>query len=319
MKEFDVIDIGVIVGDLPVKVPENKIDFTDDSISLNYKIEIIAGGDAANSAKIMSRLGVKTVLLGCVGDDGIGKSVLKDIEECGVCVSHVKKRKDLKTALSVVLINDKGDRTFISGPGHNSEFCEEDIDTSLFKKAKHINYSSYFSHPLIEKDKLGKIFENAKNEGLTISADVRNDKYGLGADNVIDSLKYVDIFMPSYVEAKYITGEIDPEKQKDVIINKAGNKKVVIKLGEEGSYIWDGKKSKIVPSYKINPIDTTGAGDNYVAAFVSRFLEGYDMESCAAFANAAGALCCMKIGAADKNIAKEIIIDFMKNNNLNEI
>lgn len=311
MKEFDVLDIGIIVADLPVKIPQRVLDFSQDTIRVE-KLDLLPGGDAANSAVVLSRLGKKVALAGVLGDDGIGKLILETIRTSGVDVKNVRLKPEVPTSTSVVLINSEGERTFVCTRGNNGTLCAQDLDVSLIGRARHINLSSLFAHPLLEKEGGPEFFENAKNAGLTISADTGHDNFGTGFAGVRRMLEAVDIFMPSFTEAKYMSGESDPGRMAKFFTDQTGEKTVVIKLGAHGCYLHEKGRGRIVPAFRVEAVDTTGAGENFLAGFLCAYLDGGDAEACARYACAAAALSTTRLGAAPLLVTPENISALIK-------
>ena len=311
MEEYDVVNIGIIVADMPVKIPCRTLDFKTDTIRVE-KLDVLPGGDAANSSVALGYLGRKVALAGALGKDSLGHLVKEMIGSSGVDVKNVRLKENVATSTSVVLINSEGARTFVCTRGNNETLCAADVDTSLIKKTKHINLSSLFAHPLFEKDGGPMFFEKAKNAGLTISADTGHDSYNTGFEGIAHLLRYVDIFMPSYVEAKYMSGESDPKRMAAFFTRQTGEKTVVIKLGEEGCFVREKGKGYRVPAYRVDVVDTTGAGDNFLAGFLSAYLEGADVLDCARFACATAALSTTQVGATSPVTTVEAARELMK-------
>lgn len=312
MKKFDVVDIGIIVADIPLKIPEKVLDFSQDTIRLKT-INILPGGDAANSAIALSQLGKKVALAGALGDDGMGRLVKEAVKSRGVDVENVRMKEGVQTSASVVLINSEGDRTFVCARGNNGTLCTQDLDASLIGSARHINLSSLFAHPLFEKEGGPAFFEKAKNAGVTISADAGHDNYNTGFKGVADLLRYVDIFMPSAAEAKYMSGESDPGRMAKFFADETGEKTVVIKLGAQGCYVRDNGRGYALPAFRAEAVvDTTGAGDNFLAGFLSAYLDGASAKECARFACAAAAISVTQTGATSPLVTAENVRKMME-------
>ena len=215
----------------------------------------------------------------------------------GVNVDHVRMKEGVKTSASAVLINSEGERTFVCTRGNNGTLCARDVDETLIRETRHINLSSLFAHPLFEKGDGPELFERAKDSGVTISADATHDNDGTGFEGAEKLLRYVDVFMPSYEEAKYISGETEPGRMAEFIVDRTGEKTVVIKLGAEGCYVRDKGRGYRVPAFRVDAVDTTGAGDNFLAGFLSAYLDGAPIEDCARLACAAAAVSVTQLGA----------------------
>ncbi len=311
MKKYDVLNIGIIVADMPVKLPVNVLDFKSDTIRVPG-IDIIPGGDAANSAIVLAQLGKKAALLGALGNDGIGNMVRGAIAAKGVDTSCVRMKDGVQSSVSIVMVNSEGDRTFVCTRGNNITLCAQDLDFSLIGETRHINLSSIFAHPLLEKEGGPEFFERAKNAGVTISADVGHDNYNTGFEGVAHLLQFIDIFMPSYTEAKYMSGETEPERMARFFTGSTGEKTVVIKLGSEGCFVYDKGRGYTVPAYKVDAVDTAGAGDNFVAGFISAFLDEQEILDCARFACAAAAISVRSLGATSPGTNLENVIKMME-------
>ena len=120
--------------------------------------------------------------------------------------------------------------------------------------------------------------------------------------------------MPSYDEACELSGRTNPAEIASVF-NAAGVKNVIIKLNSEGCFVKPlDEEGYIVPSYnRIEPVDTSGAGDSFCAGFIAGLDQGWDIRKCAAFANATGAHCIMKIGTTTGIKPMNEILIFMEN------
>lgn len=294
-KEFDILCVGLIVSDLLVR-PINKGVFDVDATTVD-DFKIMPGGDATNESIILSRLGANVGLVGKLGDDVMGQLILKQIEANNVDVTNVKIDPDTKTSTSIVLINENGDRNFIGCKGNNDDFSIEDIDLNILRHTKIVNIGSLFAHPKLDRGGIETIFKEAKKNNVITSADTVTDRRNIGIDGIKGILKNTDFFLPSFIEAADLTNETDPEKMADIFLDY-GVKTVVIKLGAEGCLIKNTSGECFhINAYKTTPVDTTGAGDNFVAGFLTGVLNRWDLEKCGKFASAVGSLCVQGIGA----------------------
>lgn len=309
-KKYDVFNVGVIVADIPIKLPLEQLDFQTDSM-LVETVSVLPGGDATNSSIVLTDLGKRVLLAGCIGDDLFGKTVLDKLVNRGLDISQIKIKKELSTQTSFVMINCSGDRCFLVSGASNFEFCIDDVNTSLLRQCRHLNFGSFFGLPKLEKDGAVALFQIAKENGLSTSADTVNDSFNSGLKGIRDILPNVDYFFPSYVEARYLTQETDPEKMADYLINKTGQKTIVIKLGEKGCFLKNATERFYMDAFIEKPVDTTGAGDNFVAGFISFLLEGHDLYDCAKFACATAAYSIKSLGATGANISREKVLNYL--------
>lgn len=312
MKPYDVLNLGTAVVDIPVKLPYKVLDFGTDLTMLDG-LYVMPGGDAANSSIVLSRLGKKVALVAAVGDDVFSGIFREQMSESGIDVSQLIVKHGAYMSVSLVMINAAGDRCFLCTKGNNDLLLESDFDMSLLRSgARHLNYSSFFLHPHLDRGGIAAIFKAAKANGLTVSADVNFDKFRLGFDTIRPCLKYVDLFMPSYIEAKYMTGETEPKRMAQFLANQTGDKIIIIKLGEDGSYFYHHGRGEIIPAFSVDVVDTTGAGDNFVAGVICSFLDGMDLKDCVRFGSAAAALNIQHIGATNDHVTLEAVKRFLK-------
>jgi ribokinase len=129
-------------------------------------------------------------------------------------------------------------------------------------------------------------------------------------------LRKCTVVTPNEVEAGTLSGievvdEASAEKAADYFLKKGVNA-VVITMGSKGAFVTDGKKKEIIPAYKVNAIDTTGAGDAYNGGFVTALSENKNIFEAAKFASAVGALAVQKIGTAPAMPTREEIDRFIK-------
>ncbi|MEA3431502.1 MAG: PfkB family carbohydrate kinase [candidate division WOR-3 bacterium] len=123
-------------------------------------------------------------------------------------------------------------------------------------------------------------------------------------------LPYLDIFLPAVEEARMITDAETVEEIAKILIDK-GVKIVGLKMGKEGCYIRTKSKKIRIPAYPVEVIDTTGAGDAFVAGFLTGILKKWSLEKTGRLANAAGALSTTAIGATGGLISLKKTLEFM--------
>ncbi len=312
MKQFDVLNLGTVVLDIPVKLPYKVLDFKTDLTRLK-ELKLIPGGDAANSSIVLSQLGMRVSLIAAVGEDAFGGIFKQLLIRSGVDVTFVAEKPGVNTSVSLVMINADGDRCFLSARGNNDTLCASDFGDVLFDSgARHLNYSGFFLHPQLDRGGLTDIFRKAKEKGMSISADANSDIYGLGIKTIKPHLEYVDMFMPSYGEAQQLTGETDPKRMASYLADQIGDKIFIIKLGEDGCYLFQHGKGTVIPAFKVDPVDTTGAGDNFVAGVIFAHLSGMDMPDCVRYGSAVAAMNIQYIGATNPAVTREAVEAFLK-------
>ncbi len=265
-------------------------------------VSMQTGGDGLNEAMIISMLGRSAGLVSCVGSDDAGGVVLEACRRAGVDARFVVKHDGMPTGVNIVLIDDAGERRFITDPnGSLRKLPPEDvlaaIDDPAFAGAKIAAFASIFVCPLLTPV-LEAIFSRIRERGLILCADMTKRKNGETVEDIRGALSHVDYIFPNHEEAVLVTGETEPERIARRFMD-CGVKNVAIKLGGRGCYIANDRIGRIIPAVPgIRAVDTTGAGDNFAAGFMAALCENMDFEECARYANAVASLCVENIGAS---------------------
>ena len=291
--EIDILSIGLIVSDIIVKGVSRDI-FDRDSCYCE-PVKIACGGDAFNVAYNASKLGAKVALVGCVGGDIWGNHITQQLIDAGINTDGIVTRNQLNTATSVVLVEPNGMRHFAYNPGANDTLEVSCADKSLIERCKVLHIGSALALPALEND-LPELFRNAKASGKIITMDVTHDVDNIWLNKIEKALVFVDIFMPSLDEAVLICGTDDPSECVK-IFHDLGVKKVIIKMGENGCCASDFTAIRYFDSYKANVVDTTGAGDSFVAGFLTAYLKNYDFFNSVDVGLRAAKICVENIGA----------------------
>lgn len=303
-EKFDVVNVGMINFDINVKTFDpnglvNKVTDVDE-------ISLALGGDAQNCAFTLSRLGMRTALVGAVGRDKAGEICVRAEREAGIDTSMICY-KDVQTGTAIQLFQTS-EAAVLNCSGANASFCLEDIPREFFGSAKIVSLNSFFGC-----GKIGAEFLRlAQNSGMLTLADTTSLVPGNSLRDIADALPYLDYFVPSYAEASALAGREDPREIAQFFLSM-GVKNVAIKLGAQGCLIHSPLEEKIIRGYPVSPVvDTTGCGDNFVAAFLASLVKGYSLEECAKFDNAAGAINATRMGSNGAVQSFEQLIQFRK-------
>ena len=218
-----------------------------------------------------------------------------------------------RSNLSVVVIKKDKDRSFLVGRGiGNLDISFDDIEPSLLKRTKAISLGSLYFLKNLDGDGAARLFRRAKEENVLTFADMTADAYEIGPKGVEAVYPYTDYLMPSYEEAVYTTNCTDYDDIADHFLQK-GVKSVVLKLGNKGCFVKSKDERFFVNPYLIQPVDTTGCGDNFCAAFITGILEQMNLKQAAQFACAAGSLNAQYMGACGGIKSRNQLDEFIKN------
>ena len=202
-----------------------------------------------------------------------GKAFLKDLQSAGIDFQGVIKEEDLPTGCCNILVSPDGERTMATHIGIGSQLHPDEVSVDTLKDIDHVYMESYLWDHDLTKQTLQKVGEIAKAQNIETSLSL-SDPFCV--DRHRDELKkfvedYVDIVFCNFDEAKMFS---ECESMADVSAYLQNfSKKIVMTVGAEGAYYFEGDNTVYQPATKVdNVIDTTGAGDNFAAGFLDFYL-----------------------------------------------
>ena len=291
---MDVLSLGIYVVDVlgrPIdQFPEKG------KLALFDELEIHTGGCANNTAIALTRLGISAGAMGKVGSDAFGDLILQGLVDNGIDTVGMQQDISTGTSFSFVAVASDGERTFYHYIGANGELCETDLDWDVIKSAKILHIAGALVMPRFDGAPMANVLREAKTLGITTSLDTAYDATGRWMETLEPCLSYVDMFMPSIVEAQHLTGLSGYREITQLLRRNYGIHTIVIKMGENGSYASTPDAEYIAPAYPVNAVDATGAGDAYVAGFLAGTIMDWDLKATAELASATGAACVTAIG-----------------------
>ena len=297
----DITIIGAAIIDI-LTGPVNEHLFQTGSLPMQTT-KMSFGGDALNEAVVLSRFGKKTELITKVGNDEAGKRVLNYIKDHNISTDKVTIEEGLTTGVNIVLVDDKGERYFLTNPQSSlRKLAIEDIVPYAGEMADIVSFASIFVSPLLDIAAMEQLFSKIKDKpGRILAADMTKAKNGEKLDDVKKILPYIDYIFPNKDEITLLTGETDPMQNARLLV-EAGAKCAVVKCGKEGCIIHTEKETYRIPAYPVeNVVDTTGAGDTFAAGFLYALSEGMNLEECGRFA-CASASCAIECTGATEGI-----------------
>ena len=295
---YDVTVIGPSVIDIlaapfdPEALAKGKRDV--DQIRMSF------GGDALNESVVLSRMGKKVQLISKIGADEAGRSIRKHLEKEKVSTKHVIVEQGLNTSVNIALVDADGGRKFLTDP-HSSQrkLGLEDVLPMLDETAPIVSFASIFISPCFSIEKTEQLFSRIKAAGKTLVSDVTRPKNGETFDDLKFLFPYMDIFVPNDEEIFLLTGEKDPYKNVQMLVD-AGVKTAVVKIGKDGCLIGTRDGILHVPAVAgVRCVDTTGAGDSLAAGLIAGLAEGRSIVDCARLGCAAASCSIEQVGATD--------------------
>ena len=294
-RRYDVVTVGIqcidiVSSPVPAGVLEREL-------TLVSSTQLMLGGDALNQAVVLSRLGARAGLMGVVGNDRLGDVLVEQLAQYPLDV--LARRADVNTAISQVLIEPSGERHFIYQPQSNLALGLglEHIDPEAVKSAEFLSVGGCLSLPGLDGEDMLRLLDMARDAGTKTALDFRLSDAMPDEAMLKSLLSRADYVLPSEREAGALTGEADDPVEMVRRLRALGAGNVVVKLGGRGCYVdADGFTGMVAP-FPCHCVDTTGAGDTFVGAFLYARTRGWDIHTCARFANAAGSIAVEHTGA----------------------
>lgn len=257
------------------------------------------GGNGANTAVTAARLGVPTALAGVLGDDLFGKHLRQLLKADGIDLSLLETKTDCGAPVTLVLNDQDGERSFVHHGGSNDAW-ELPADTlarrwEIFHMAAPELLGTFWPGPCLDAAR------RIRKAGIKLSLDVFvcESAVKAGEDPAeahAPLLELADMVFPNEAEARAITGRDTAE---DILscLHDMGIHIAVIKRGDRGAIVsWDGRVEE-VPAARVTAVDTCGAGDNFVGAFLAGLTRGLDPLECARLGCELGTLCVQRKGS----------------------
>lgn len=297
-EEPEIVIIGASILDVLAYPADEEVFRTGSSPAEDIRLSV--GGDALNEATVLARLGMKVLLETVIGSGKAGKFILDHCRDCGILLPADCVREDFSTGINVVLVSHDGSRHFLTNPhGSLRRLTLQDIHMPFPQSTKIVCFASIFVFPEIGPKELEVIFRTAGEQGKIVCADMTKRKKNETVEELAEALSYVDYLIPNDEEAMLITGKNTVEEAAESL-RRAGVKTVVVKCGSKGCYVCGREKSFWMPAEKnVKCIDTTGAGDSFVAGFLHALAQGRNVRECAEYGNKCGANAVSVAGATD--------------------
>lgn len=302
----------VVIGSSNVDTTLHVEDFPKPGETINAsEVSIAGGGKGANQAIAAAKSGANTYFISRVGEDSFGEFIMNQLKSYGVSLDYLETTQGQKTGHAYITLNEKGQNNIIIDHGANYSLSSADIDAAndLMDQADCV--IAQFETPIkatIEAFKIAK-----KKGAVTI----------LNPAPAIEKiptelLKHTDLITPNETESAKITG-IEIKSDTDLVINAQklhdlGVKNVVITYGDKGAYISSQKIQKLVPPFKVDAVDTTGAGDTFIGFLAGNLKKDLsNLEEAAKIASRASSIAVQRLGAQPSIPTAKEVQDLMEN------
>ncbi|KOP68241.1 ribokinase [Bacillus sp. FJAT-18019] len=236
------------------------------------------GGKGANQAVAAAKLGAQVQLLGCVGNDRFGEDIVAHLQEQGVDVSNVEPVTDV-TATATIIVSDQ-DNSIIVVPGANNYVTASFVESKRDVIAASDILVLQLEIPL---EGVQKAVQIAKENGVKVILNPAPIQ-SLPSELLMD----VDYFTPNEHEQELLRQDRAEEEL---------DGKLIVTKGSQGVCIYEDGEEVIIPAYKVDVVDTTGAGDSFNGGLAHALSKGLSLKDACKYGNAVAALSTTKLGA----------------------
>lgn len=282
MPMFDILVIGSINADL-VFISDIRPKAGETVMGKDFKV--LPGGKGANQAIAAARLGKKVGFIGCVGNDDNGKKLIENLRGNNVETQYIQIVDDVPTGVANIVVAEE-DNSIIVIPGANYSISKDMIDKNMdiLLNSKLI---------LLQNEIPMEVIEHIID--LCFGKDIKVILNPAPAVKLKESIvNKIDYLTPNEHECKIAFGNPNT----DGLLTKYPNK-LIVTVGDKGVLYHDGNKKVNIPAFKVDVVDTTGAGDSFNGAFAVAIVEGNSLYESLLFANKAAAISVTKIGAQE--------------------
>jgi len=287
----------ILMGDINIDCvwPVDHIPTTGEE-AIVERVAVGLGGAVLNSAIMLDKLGAKTILLGCVGDDLWGEYFLKQVAGTAIDLSRLQIVPDHGTGMDFIIVTPDGERTMFGYRGANAQLLPDSIDKGIFNEGVMLHLSGYSLLEGPQSDAVRKAVRYAKAELAAISMDTAFEPVLRNQTSFKEILPALAICISGEKEVNALFGTSTYETAARALLD-AGVKIAVIKRGAQGSYVASAGEAYEIPAFPVDPVDTTGASDAFTAGFIFGAANGLDPLSCGLLGSALGAMAAVVEGA----------------------
>lgn len=278
--------VGILTADLILAQVKDRPDFGEEHMVDNMTIR---AGALANTILPLAKLGVKQRVYSMLGRDAFGEDVYREIKDV---IEDKIVRTETPSVLSVSVVQEGGARYFVTYSGNAYEFRHGFIEGDpSFADAKATLLYGYFLVPDFGPEGAKACLSMAKANGQLTFFDANSAIDGWSdksREEILSFLPLIDYFMPNDEELLHLTGCAGVEEAVAVLFAH-GASSVIVKRGKAGASAFTRDGVVHQSGYPVQAYDTTGAGDSFNAGFMYSILNGCEMASALAFANALAA------------------------------
>lgn len=300
-----IVVVGSINMDLVVR--SSRLPVPGETL-IGRSLSQMPGGKGANQAVAAARLGAEVSIVGRIGTDAFGQTLLAGLVDEGINVAHVLKSADVSSGLAVISVDDNGENCITVIPGANGRMTPNDVVDAEEAVANSDILLLQLEIPLTA---VLQAFSLARKHKVRIVLDPAPAQLDLTND-----LLSADVLCPNEIEAEILTGltitSIDDALAACERLRERGATLSIVTLGSRGVVFCDRDHNAcLVPPCAVDAVDTTAAGDAFAGALSVALAEGRSAMDAIRFASAGGALAATRQGAQPAMPRRDEVERFM--------
>jgi sulfofructose kinase len=282
LSKVDLVGVGLNATDMMMRLPHypalgSKVEFRS--------ADILPGGQVATAVAACQQWGLRTRYVGKIGDDQAAALHRAEFERLGV-EAHLVTASGCASQQAVILVDDAGERTVLWKRDNRLTLRTDELKKEWITNARALHVDGHDTAAATVAAGW------ARDAGIPVIADL-DDLY----PGVEELLPKIDYLITSRDIPGRLTGDQDLRRSLPAVRTRYGCRLTAATLGHEGVLAWDGSQFYYATAFRVQPLDTTGAGDIFHAGFIYGLLQGWPLPLQLDFACAAAALNCTASGA----------------------
>ena len=256
------------------------------------KFDLGFGGKGANQAVAAKLCGAEVLMIACVGNDLFGSATIKNFKDLGIDTSHVKQVEGVSSGVAPIFVDSSGQNRILVIKGANDQLKSADIDAAA-AALKHADCivlqfeipleTVYYTIQFARRNKIPCVLNPAPAQPIDMKA-----------------VAGLDYFVPNESEAETIAGThiqtLDDAKRCAEEFLAGGVRRVIVTLGANGALLAGKEGMQHVSAFRMNSVDSTGAGDAFIGSFATFLAEGMPEGEAVRRANLYAGLSTTRIG-----------------------
>ncbi len=300
----DVVVLGSLNMDLVVRT--ERMPRPGETV-MGERFVTVPGGKGANQAASAARLGASVEMIGRVGTDSFGPTLIANMRAQGVGVDHVALDERASTGVALIVVDGKGENSIVVVPGANGRVSKADLldARDLFAEARFLVAQLEVPLPVVRaaiqmaRELDLRVILNAA-PAQRVDADFMRGVYCL----------VVNEFEAQTLAGMPVTEDLETVAEAGQALLELGVYMAVITLGARGALLVTRESSAHVPAQRVSVVDTTAAGDAFVGGLAVALLEGRDLVDAVRYATCAGTLAATRLGAQPSLPSAKEVCDF---------